>query len=111
MPVSAIAWNPCEEEVEIVSPSESPKSHAGSFAIIAGVVGVVARGFAYTAGWFSPHRLTPTKLLTAVVGPNGPALGHRRNHARGICFTGVFDANGNGSEFSTAQVFARGEYP
>ncbi|HEY9127702.1 MAG TPA: catalase family peroxidase [Acidobacteriaceae bacterium] len=72
---------------------------------------MTALAFAYTAGWLSPHRLTPTKLVTAVVGPNGPALGHRRNHARGICFTGVFDANGNASELSTAQVFARGEYP
>ena len=43
--------------------------------------------------------------------PAGPALGHRRNHAKGICFTGVFEANGNGAELSRAQVFARGQYP
>ena len=39
------------------------------------------------------------------------ALGHRRNHAKGICFTGVFEANGAGSELSKAPVFARGQYP
>jgi catalase len=39
------------------------------------------------------------------------ALGHRRNHAIGICFTGIFEANGAGSELSQARVFARGQYP
>ena len=34
-----------------------------------------------------------------------------RNHAKGICFTGVFDANGAGAALSTAQVFAAGRYP
>jgi catalase len=43
--------------------------------------------------------------------PTGPSLGHRRNHAKGICFTGEFEANGAGSELSKAQVFARGQYP
>src|SRR5262249_15625199 len=38
-------------------------------------------------------------------------LGHRRNHAKGICFTGVFEANGAGSALSYAQVFVRGQYP
>src|SRR4029077_20777440 len=32
-------------------------------------------------------------------------------HAKGICFTGVFEANGAGSELSRAEVFARGRYP
>ena len=40
-----------------------------------------------------------------------PQLGHRRNHAKGICFTGVFEANGAGAELSRAQVFAKGQYP
>src|SRR5271163_3074031 len=80
-------------------------------AIIAVVVGVAAVAFAYTAGWLSPHRLTPAKLVASLAPPGGPALGHRRNHAKGICFTGTFAANGNGSEFSKAQVFVPGQYP
>jgi catalase len=72
-------------------------------------VGIVAITFVFTAGWLSPHRLTPTKLVAAL-NPGGPALGHRRNHARGICFTGTFDANGAGSELSKARFFARGDY-
>ena len=83
----------------------------GSFAIIAGVVAVAAGGFAYTAGWLSPDRITPTKIVAALAPPGGPAFGHRRNHAKGICFTGAFEANNNGAELSRAQVFASGQYP
>src|ERR1700730_671593 len=49
--------------------------------------------------------------IDSLAPPGGPSLGHRRNHAKGICFTGVFESNGNGAELSSAQVFARGEYP
>lgn len=80
-------------------------------AIIAAVVGVAAVAFAYTAGWLSPHRLTPAKIVAGLAPPGGPALGHRRNHAKGICFTGTFEANGNGSALSKARVFVPGQYP
>jgi catalase len=83
----------------------------GSLALIAIVIGAGAAAFAYTAGWFSPQRLTPTRLVDALAPSAGPSLGHRRNHAKGICFTGEFEANGAGSELSKAQVFARGQYP
>ena len=82
-----------------------------SLALIAMVVGIGAAIFAYTAGWFSPQRLTPDKVVAAFAPPTGVALGRRRNHAMGICFTGVFEANGAGSELSQARVFARGQYP
>jgi catalase len=83
----------------------------GSLALIAAFVFAVAAAFAYTTGWFSPQRLTPGKLVDAFAPPSGAALGHRRNHAKGICFTGVFEANGAGSELSQAPVFVRGQYP
>jgi len=84
----------------------------GSLALIAVIVGVVALAFAYTAGWFSPERISPAKLIDAFTPPGGkPPLGHRRNHAKGICFTGTFEANGAGTELSRAQVFVRGSYP
>ena len=89
----------------------APRNPIGSLALIAGVVAFVAATFSYTAGWFSPERLTPQKLVDGFAGPAGPPLGHRRNHAKGICFTGVFEANGAGSELSHAQVFAKGQYP
>jgi catalase len=82
-----------------------------SLVLIAVVIGGGAAAFAYTAGWFSPQRLTPEKMVAALAPPTGVALGHRRNHAKGICFTGVFEANGAGSTVSYAQVFTHGRYP
>jgi catalase len=78
---------------------------------IALVVAAVAAAFAYTAGWFSPGRLTPNKVVDAFAPPGGAALGHRRNHVKGICFTGVFEANGAGSSLSEAAMFRPGQYP
>ena len=91
---------------------QSPaRSAFGSLALIAIVVACGAAAFAYTAGWLTPQRLTSEKLVEAFAPPGGPSLGHRRNHAKGICFTGVFESNGNGSALSQAEVFARGQYP
>jgi catalase len=81
-----------------------------SVVVIGATISVAAIAFAYTAGWLTSRRLTPTKLVAALLPPKGPALGHRRNHAKGICFTGTFDANGEGSELSKAKVFERGQY-
>jgi catalase len=80
-------------------------------ALIAVVVGVAAGAFAYTAGWLSPGRLTPDRLVAAFAPPGGPSLGRRRNHVKGACFTGTFDANGAGTALSKAPMFARGRYP
>src|ERR1700723_285557 len=93
------------------TPLSSGHLPVARLAIIAAVVGVAAVAFAYTAGWLSPHRLTPKKLVAALAPPGGPALGYRRHHAKGICFTGTFEANGDGSTLSRATVFERGQYP
>src|SRR5215470_16000666 len=96
----------------MAQPSQLPaRSVLASLVLIAAVIGGGAGAFAYTAGWFSPHRLTPDKLVDALAPPTGPSLGHRRNHAKGICFTGVFEANGAGTALSYAQVFTPGQYP
>src|SRR5271170_138036 len=96
----------------MVESSKSPGAiRLGPLLFIAAVVGVAAIAFAYTAGWLSPHRLTPKKLVAGLAPPGGPALGHRRNHAKGICFTGTFEANGAGAALSKAQVFTAGQYP
>jgi len=93
----------------MAQPSQSPMF--GSLVLIAVVIAGGAAAFAYTAGWFSLQRLTPEKMVAALAPPTGVALGHRRNHAKGICFTGVFEANGAGTALSYAQVFTRGQYP
>jgi catalase len=93
------------------SSRSSARSVLGSLTLIAVVVGGGAAAFGYTAGWFSPHRITPDKMVDAFTPPTGVPLGHRRNHAKGICFTGVFEANGAGAALSRAEVFAKGQYP
>jgi len=94
------------------SPDRPPARIAlGPLVLIALVVGAVAAAFAYTAGWLSPQRLTANKVVDAFAPPGGPALGHRRNHVKGICFTGVFEANGAGSSLSEAPMFRAGQYP
>ncbi len=97
----------------MLKPRRSPaRSLLGSLALITVVIGGGAAAFAYTAGWLSPQRLTPDKMVDAFTPPGDePPLGHRRNHAKGICFTGIFEANGAGSALSQAQVFTRGQYP
>ncbi len=83
----------------------------GSLAIIALAVGAGAAAFAYTAGWLSADRLTPARMVDALSRRGGDPLGHRRNHAKGICFTGELEANGAGARLSTAPMFAAGHYP
>lgn len=83
----------------------------GALAIIGLIVAAGAVAFAYTAGWFSPLRLTPARMVDALSQRGGNPLGHRRNHAKGICFTGEFVANGAGARLSTAPMLAAGHYP
>jgi catalase len=96
-----------------MSPSRHPsaRSPVVSLVVIAVIVGISAVAFGYTAGWLSPARLSPTKIVDALAPPGGAALGHRRNHAKGICFTGVFESNGAGTSLSKAAMFASGQYP
>ncbi len=82
-----------------------------SLVLIAVVVVVLVAAFAFTAGWLSPARLTPAKIVNALAPPGGPALGFRRNHAKGICFTGNFESNGAAAALSKAPMFAAGSYP
>ena len=83
----------------------------GRLVAIAVVVGGVALAFGYTAGWFSPARITPAKIVDNLAPPGGPVAGHRRNHAKGICFSGSFESNGAGAALSKAQMMATGSYP
>ncbi len=92
-------------------PQLPTRSVLGSLVLIAVITGAAAAAFGYTAGWFSPRRLTPNKMVDAFRPPGGVPLGHRKNHAKGICFTGTFESNGAGSALSRAEVFSRGQYP
>ena len=85
--------------------------------ILAGlaVTGAVTFGillcFAYVGGLLSPGRLTQARMIDAFEAVNGPHPGFRRNHAKGVCVAGHFDANGNGAQLSRAVVFQAGRVP
>jgi catalase len=89
----------------------STRSAASSLLLIAVVAGVAIIAFAYTAGWLTPRRLTPALLVDSLAPPGGPALGLRRNHAKGICFTGTFESDGAAASISKAPMFSAGSYP
>jgi catalase len=87
--------------------ADRPTSSAStlrSLVLIAVVVVALVAAFAYTAGWLSPGRLTPARIVNALAPPGGPALGFRRNHAKGICFTGSFESNGAAAALSRAPL-------
>jgi catalase len=81
-------------------------------AAIGALVLAVAGGFAYTAGWLTPARLTTSRLINTFETVAGqPHPGYRRNHAKGLCVEGYFDSNGSGATVSRAAVFAPGRTP
>ena len=79
--------------------------------VIALVLGALGTAFAGVAGWFDPDRLSPARMVDALGRRGGDPTGHRRNHAKGICFTGVFEASGAGARLSVAPMLAAGRYP
>jgi catalase len=72
---------------------------------------ISALAFAYAGGWLTPGRLIPTRMVAALSDRDGNPLGHRRNHSKGICFIGVFEANGAASQYSVAPMLVAGRYP
>lgn len=87
------------------------RPHIIGFTIIGGAVGALALAFAADAGWFSPGQLTPDRVVAALGRRGGDPVGHRRNHSKGVCFTGEFEANGAGASLSKAPMLAAGRYP
>lgn len=87
----------------------------GKTLIRLGVIGcavvVVVLLFAWAAGYLSPSRLTPGRFTDAFTEANGLYPGFRRNHAKGVCFSGYFDSNGQGTTLSSAVVFRSGKTP
>jgi catalase len=75
--------------------------------LILGVVG----GFLYLGGWFSPDKLTPARFVDEFQRVNGTYSGFRRNHAKGVCVSGFFESNGQGTRLSKAVVFQSGRVP
>ena len=65
---------------------------------------------AYANNWIG----SPSSRKTFLDGfrtVNGPQLGFRKNHAKGVAVSGYFEGNGNGLSLSRADVFRAGQIP
>jgi catalase len=79
--------------------------------LLAVVMGGIAGLFLWAGGWFSPHALSPAKIIDTFEEQNGTHPGFRRNHAKGVGASGYFESNGRGTALSKAAVFLPGRVP
>jgi catalase len=86
-------------------------SRLARFALIGVALAAVAGTFAYFGGWFSANELTPARFTDGFEQVNGVHSGFRRNHAKGVGVSGIFESNGNGVRLSKAVVFRPGPVP
>ncbi|MET3726241.1 catalase family peroxidase [Sphingomonas trueperi] len=92
--------------------SLSNRAALGAFALIGAIVVALLAGFGWAAGWLGASRTSGGDITAALEANNGGAArGYRRAHAKGLCFTGDFAANGRGSTLSTASALHAGTYP
>jgi len=88
------------------------RATAGAFALIGAVVLLLVGAFCWAADWVGPQRINGGDVTRALEeNGGGPKPGYRRAHAKGLCFSGTFAANGAGSALSTANAFTSGDYP
>jgi catalase len=81
-------------------------------ALIGVIVLVLVAAFAWAAGLIGPKRLSGGDIADALeYNGGGVHHGYRRAHAKGLCLTGSFTANGAGSALSPASIFRAGTYP
>ncbi len=84
---------------------------AKAFALIGVVVLLLVGAFVWAAGWLG-GRINGGDVTRSLEYNTGkPEAGYRRAHAKGLCFTGDFAANGGSTALSTASAFKAGDYP
>jgi catalase len=102
-----VAMAPPESNTRLQAPL-GKASLLARFALIGVILGVVIGLFAYAGGWLTPNALTPAQMIDGFEQANGPHPGFRRNHAKGLGFSGDFESNGNGVALSKAAIFPVG---
>jgi catalase len=65
---------------------------------------------AYANKWIGSESSRKT-FLDGFLAVNGPQLGFRKNHAKGVAVTGYFESNGNAANLSRATLFRPGRIP
>ncbi|MGY0558929.1 catalase family peroxidase [Lysobacter sp. A421] len=87
-------------------PAQTGRRRRLALAGIGAIAFGAAGAFAWTAGWLGGDRLTAQRIVGAMEanGPRHP--GFRRNHAKGVCISGTFQATEQARTLSTAPVFS-----
>ncbi|HQS97697.1 MAG: catalase [Novosphingobium sp. 17-62-19] len=91
--------------------STQRRAPIGQLALIGAIVLLLIAAFAWAAGWIGKQRINGGDVIAALDFNGGKHPGYRRAHAKGLCFSGTFAANGAGEALSVAQAFSRGRYP
>jgi catalase len=65
---------------------------------------------AYANKWIGSES-SRTMFLDGFRTVNGPQLGFRKNHAKGLAVSGYFESNGNAADLSRAALFRPGQVP
>src|SRR3546814_15879694 len=65
-----------------------------TIAAIAAAPILLLSGLAWAGGWIGPPRIGGGPIADALESNAGKHEGYRRAHAKGVCFTGYFDASG-----------------
>jgi catalase len=80
-------------------------------ALIGAIVLLLVAAFAWAAGWIGSRRISGGDVTAALDYNGGKHPGYRRAHAKGLCFSGTFQATGAGTALSSASALAAGNYP
>ncbi len=91
--------------------TRSSHSPFPGLALIAAIVALVALAFAWVGGWLSPGRIGGGAIANSLEYNAGRHPGWRRAHAKGLCVSGHFEANGQGVALSRASLFRAGSHP
>lgn len=90
----------------------SNRRSASAFALIGAIVVALLAAFGWATGWLGPRRISGGDVTAALeANAGGVKPGYRRAHAKGLCFTGAFAANGAGTSLTKAQFFRPGSIP
>lgn len=87
--------------------SASTVSTLARLLLIAVVLLLCGAAFAWTGGWLGGRGLSGSTMVDALQDSAGAHPGFRRNHAKGICISGSFDGNGNGTRLSSTAFFEK----
>lgn len=89
----------------------TPRPTISTILVVAAPPLLLLAGFAWAGGWIGPPRMSGGAIVDAIQDNAGEHSGYRRAHAKGVCVTGHFQANGAAGDLSRARVLKPGRYP